>query len=325
MPQPKRQHPKEKSGLHPRSRHRERYDFEKLIAACPELAPFVKPNDYNDLSVDFFNPEAVRMLNKAILKYFYGVDSWDIPKNYLCPPIPGRAEYIHHVADLLAGTSPRSVLPKGAGIRCLDIGMGASAIYPILGYKEYGWSFVGSDIDPVALASADRIIASNPTLTDHIELRLQENPADIFKGVILPGERFDLTICNPPFHASQAEAESGTLRKLRNLKQKEVTRPVLNFGGQASELWCEGGEERFVADMIRQSREFATSCSWFTTLISKESHLKNAYTSLQRARAMDVRTINMGQGNKVSRILAWTFLGQQEQSAWRDSRFSSVR
>jgi 23S rRNA (adenine1618-N6)-methyltransferase len=307
MPHPKREHPKEKSGLHPRSKHRGRYDFASLMASCPALTPYVRPNDYDDLSIDFFNPDAVRMLNKALLKYYYGIEQWDIPKDYLCPPIPGRADYLHHAADLLAGTSPRAIIPKGAGIRCLDIGVGASAI-------------VGADIDPVALESARRIIEAHPILAGRIELRLQEHPNDIFEGIIRQGERFDLTICNPPFHASQEEAQSGTLRKLSNLKQKKITTPTLNFGGQASELWCEGGEEKFVADMIRQSRPFATSCFWFTTLISKQAHLTNAYKALQRVRALDVRTIEMGQGNKVSRILAWTFLDQEEQKAWRALR-----
>lgn len=320
MHHPKREHPTEKSSLHPRSKHRGRYDFAKLCADCPELAPFVRANEYDDLSVDFFNPEAVRILNKAILKHFYALDQGEIPKNYLCPPIPGRADYLHYAADLLASTSSGSTPPKGAKIRCLDVGVGASCIYPLLGQGEYGWSFVGTDIDPVALASARRIIELNPTLADSIELRLQQNPTDIFTGVIRVDERFDLTVCNPPFHASLAEAQSGTLRKLSNLKNKKITRPTLNFGGQASELWCEGGEEKFVADMIRQSRQFASSCFWFSTLVSKQAHLKNAYAALQRARALDIRTIEMGQGNKVSRILAWTFLGQEEQRAWLATR-----
>ncbi|MBU1822217.1 MAG: 23S rRNA (adenine(1618)-N(6))-methyltransferase RlmF [Bacteroidetes bacterium] len=320
MPQPKREHPQEKSNLHPRSKHRGRYDFAALTASCPALTPFVRKNDYGDLSIDFFDPEAVRVLNQAILKHFYGIDSWDIPANYLCPPIPGRADYLHYAADLLAGTSRGQIVPTGSAIRCLDIGVGASCIYPILGRVEYGWSFVGADIDPVALASARQIVEANAATLGNIELRLQENPKDIFAGIIRPGERFDLVVCNPPFHASAEEARASTLRKLSNLKHKKITKPTLNFGGQASELWCEGGEERFVADMIRQSRQFATSCFWFTTLISKESHLKNAYTALQRARAMDVRTIDMGQGNKVSRVLAWTYLGQQEQKAWIEAR-----
>ena len=175
----KKEHPKEKTELHSRNRHRERYDFKQLIESCPELAPFVLLNSYNDESIDFFDPEAVKMLNKALLKHYYCISHWDIPKNYLCPPIPGRADYIHHIADVL-GSSNKGKIPTGSQIKCLDIGVGANCIYPIIGNKEYGWSFVGSEIDTVAIESANRIIEGNPLLKGKIEIRLQRNPQDIF-------------------------------------------------------------------------------------------------------------------------------------------------
>lgn len=310
---------KEKSGLHPRNRHRERYDFKLLIASCPELGQFVKLNDYKDESIDFFNPEAVKMLNKALLKHYYGIEHWDIPENYLCPPIPGRADYIHHIADLLYRNNPeflKGKIPAGTKIKCLDIGVGANCVYPIIGNKEYGWSFIGSDIDKVSIESANKIIEMNPSLKGNIELRLQHNPNDIFYGIIQKDELFDLSICNPPFHSSLAEAQSGNLRKLRNLKQKKITIPVLNFGGQTNELWCEGGEEKFIGDMIYQSKQFSTSCFWFSTLISKETNLKNAYKDLKTVEAAEIKTIPMSQGNKISRIVAWTFLTREQQNKW---------
>ena len=125
-----------------------------------------------------------------------------------------------------------------------------------------------------------------------------------------------MSLCNPPFHASAAEAKSGTLRKLKNLSGRNVHKPVLNFGGQNNELWCEGGELRFVQDMIRQSKQFSASCFWFSTLISKESNLKNIYRSLIEVGVAEVKTISMGQGNKISRIVAWTFLTKNEQQEW---------
>jgi len=76
----KRKHPTIKSKLHPRNKHRERYDFSSLIKSLPELAPFVKPNKYGDESIDFFDPDAVLMLNRALLKHYYHIDFWEIPK-----------------------------------------------------------------------------------------------------------------------------------------------------------------------------------------------------------------------------------------------------
>lgn len=318
--QKKREHPKLKPGLHPLNRHRERYDFKRLIGSCPELAQFVKVNLYNDESIDFFDPEAVMMLNKALLKHYYDIGYWTIPPGYLCPPIPGRADYIHHIAELL-GSCNRGKIPGGNLIKCLDIGVGANCVYPVIGNKEYGWSFIGADIDPVSIESAIKIVELNPTLTGKIEIRMQNNPNDIFSGIIRKDELIDLTICNPPFHASLAAAQSGSIRKLNNLNSKRVIKPVLNFGGQNNELWCEGGEEQFVNNMIHQSRQFATVCFWFSTLISKASNLINVYDVLHKSGAVEVKTIPMGQGNKISRVVAWTFLKPEQQKEWIKARW----
>lgn len=304
--QPKKERPNEKPGLHPRNRHRERYKFDELIRAFPALGPFVRLNEYQDESIDFSNPDAVIMLNKALLKHYYDIDRWDLPAGYLCPPVPGRADYIHYIADLLA-SSNGGVIPTGPAIKCLDIGVGANCIYPIIGSKEYGWSFIGSDIEPAAIKSAQKIVDDNASLKEKIELRLQTHANEIFRGIIRKDEHIDITICNPPFHASLQEAQAGTLRKLSNLSHKRITKPTLNFGGKNTELWCEGGEEKFVQRMIKESKQFSSSCFWFSTLISKSSNLKGVYTALNQAKAVDVKTIPMSQGNKISRIVAWTF------------------
>ncbi|WP_428662751.1 23S rRNA (adenine(1618)-N(6))-methyltransferase RlmF [Runella sp.] len=312
----------EKQGLHPRNPHRFRYDFKALIKSCPALAPFVSLNKYHDESIDFANPEAVKMLNKAILIHFYGIHYWDIPANYLRPPIPGRADYIHYIADLLSAGNDADI-PMGKAITGLDIGVGANCVYPIIGHQSYGWSFVGSDIDPKALQSAKRIITSNPALTPFVECRLQSSPSSIFKGIVQPNERFDFTMCNPPFHSSQEEASAGTQRKWQNLGRTNLAKKdTLNFGGQNAELWCEGGEKAFITRMIEQSAQLANRCFWFTTLVSKKTTLPFIYKSLKTVKAFDTQTIEMAQGQKVSRIVAWTFLGNHQQKVWRQERFS---
>jgi len=318
----KKVHPVEKTVLHPRNKHRERYDFKQLMITCPELAKYVKLNEYGDESIDFANPKAVKWLNKALLKQYYSVGYWDIPSGYLCPPIPGRADYLHHIADLL-GSSNGGKIPVGSKIKCMDIGVGASCVFPIIGNKEYGWTFVGSDIDAAALESARKICNNNPKLANQITLSLQENPNDIFHGIMLRNEPIDVTICNPPFHASMEEAQKATLSKMSSLNHKKITTPVMNFGGQSNELWCEGGEERFVRTMIRQSKQFGSNCFWFTTQISKKSLLKSVYEALQNVSAAEVKTIEMSQGTKNSRIVAWTFLKEDQQNGWRNTRWNA--
>ena len=315
--------PAEKTVLHPRNRLRDRYDFKQLVTVCPEFSKYVKVNSFGNESIDFANPKAVKWLNKALLKHYYSIEYWDIPSGYLCPPISGRADYIHHIADLL-GKSNNGKIPTGHKIKCMDIGIGASCVYPIIGNKEYGWSFIGSDIDRAALESDRKIIHYNAFLKRNVELRFQENPNDIFHGIMLRNEPIDLTICNPPFHTSSEEAQKGTLRKLSSLNARKVTTPTLNFGGQSNELWCDGGEERFVRNMIRQSKQFATNCFWFSTIISKQSHLEGICEALKDANAVEIQTIPMAQGTKTSRIVAWTFLNQMQQKKWMETRWNVI-
>ena len=294
----------EKIVLHPRNRHRGQYDFKQLISFTPELAEFVFVNEHKIESIDFANPEAVKTLNKAILRLDYDIKLWDIPEGYLCPPIPGRADYIHYLADLLAEDNG-GIVPKGKIIKILDVGIGANCIYPIVGQKEYGWKFVGSDIDHLALNYAQLIIKSNQHLTKAVELRLQNSAEHIFKYVVEPSDQFAATICNPPFHASQEEADEAARTKLSNLGLGAAGKPVLNFGGQNAELWCKGGELAFIQQMIRESVEIPTRSKWFTTLVSKKEHLKSIYYELEKAKVIEVRTIDMAQGQKQSRIVAW--------------------
>jgi len=297
----------EKDGLHPRNRHRVRYDFARLVRASPELGKFVGPNPHGDVSIDFANPAAVTALNRALLKSDYGIAHWDIPPGYLCPPIPGRADYLHHVADLLAEGNLTGI-PRGDTVVVLDIGVGSNCVYPIIGAHEYGWRFVGTDIDAVALASARKIVATNRSLAGRVELRLQRSPFEIFKGVVHPGERFAVAICNPPFHASAAEAAAGTQRKLRNLAGGRARPVVRNFGGQSHELWCTGGELAFVRRLIAQSAALPPeTCGWFTAIVSKRENLSPLEKTLRVTGAREVRTIALAPGQKKSRILAWRF------------------
>jgi 23S rRNA (adenine1618-N6)-methyltransferase len=286
-----------KNGLHPKNKHKNGYDFGELTKSSPALKPFVSKNKYGNDSIDFGNPLAVKALNQALLKYHYDVNYWDIPKNYLCPPIPGRADYIHHIAELLPNK-------PGTQIRMLDIGTGANCVYPLIAHREYGWNVVGTEVDKTALENAEKIIRENH-LENAITLREQKEKEKIFSGVVLPDEFFDLSICNPPFHSSAEEARAGSDRKIRNLGLKKKT---LNFGGQSTELWCEGGEEKFILTMIKESVVYQKQCRWFSTLVSKSATMPVLYEELKKMKVLEVRTLDMAQGQKLSRVLAWRFI-----------------
>jgi 23S rRNA (adenine1618-N6)-methyltransferase len=307
--------PPTKPGLHPRNRHAAGYDFPRLQRVSPELGPFLLRAKHGGLSIDFADPEAVKALNRALLAEAYGIQGWDIPPGYLCPPIPGRADYVHHLADLLAGDR-EGPIPQGLAIRVLDVGVGANAIYPLIGQREFGWSFVGSETDGTALASAAHILAANPGLEEVIQLRPQADRKAIFKGVVQAGERFDLTLCKPPFHGSMREVREATQAKWRKLG-RENPHPLRNFGGQGAELWCEGGEVGFIRRMIAESLDLHDRIRWFSTLVSSSASLPAVHRALRQAEARDIRTMAMAQGQKQSRFVAWTFLNPEERREFR--------
>ena len=306
----------EKTNLHPRNLHRSGYDFDKLINANNDLKQYVFTNEFKTQTIDFSNPEAVLSLNKTILMLDYGIKNWNLPQNYLCPPIPGRVDYIHYLADLLA-TKNNNIIPEGENIIGLDIGIGSNCIYPILGNSVYEWSFVGTDIDENAIQNCKKIIEQNPKLIDAISLQLQVESRFIFKNIILPEDKFAFTICNPPFHNSPAEATKSSIRKVNNLENTRTKSPVLNFGGQNAELWCDGGEIGFVTQMIYESAKYPLQVFWFTTLVSKKENLPNIYKTLAKVQAVEIKTIDMSQGQKNSRIVAWTFLSDRQQNDWK--------
>jgi 23S rRNA (adenine1618-N6)-methyltransferase len=297
----------QKPGLHPRNRHHDRYDLPALCKDTPALAAFIVSNPAGEQTINFADPDAVKTLNQALLAHFYQVKAWNIPEGFLCPPVPGRADYMHHLADLL--TEANGSLPQNASV--LDIGTGANLIYPLIGSHEYGWRFTGTEVSAEALTAAQAIIDANPGMSRQIRLRRQKDEQAILAGMIHKNEFFEAMVCNPPFHDSAESAREGNERKRRNLGQK--TNDTLNFGGQNQELWCEGGEVAFIRKMIAESREYGRQVMWFTSLVSRGDNLPMLYSALTEAGAVKVVKKEMAQGQKQSRFIAWTFLDEDKR------------
>ena len=281
--------------MHPRNRYRTKHDFPALVAQEPRLTDHLLTKPTGEPTLDFGNRRALLLLNRTLLRRDYGLRHWDLPEGHLIPPIPGRLDYIHTLADLIGSAEPS---------RILDIGTGASLIYPILGALEYGWQFVGTDISQRAVKVAGAIAGMNPQLKKRITVRLQRDPQMIFGGVITERDLFAATMCNPPFYESREAAIAAARKKWDKLGRDDAG---LNFGGSDSELWTPGGEWQFLLRMIRESPAYAAQVGWFTTLVSKGGYLKSARDHLERLRAAEVKVLPMHQGNKKSRILAWRF------------------
>lgn len=280
--------------MHPKNPFREDYDFDRLISYHPELSEFVFLNNYGNKTIVFGNRQAVKALNTALLKMHYGLEYWDIPENNLCPPNPGRLDYLLYIADLI---------PK-KDIRLLDIGTGANLIYPILGQLHFNWECTGSEVDLDSLKNAQELIDKNKILSK-IELRHQPYTHSILKHIVHPNDAFDVVVCNPPFFKNRLEALRKNQRKIKNLGLSK--NEGLNFGGLSNELWYKGGETAFIKKMAAESVFFKDQVYWFTSIISQKENLREIKRAINKTLPATVRIIQMGQGNKKSRFIAWTF------------------
>ena len=301
--------------MHPNNPHQGKYELQALIQIEPNLKPFVFINKFNKETIDFHDASAVKMLNKALLKKYYNIRYWDIPKGYLSPPVPGRADYIHCLSDFI---TEKDKVITGAKIKILDIGVGANCIYPLIGHGTFGWSFVGSDIDPVALDNAKNIIHNNG-LTEVISLRQQKDQDHILTNIIKDNEYFDALLCNPPFNESASAATKSRLRKIKNLNQP--TNAQYNFGGQRNELYYEGGEINFISKLIKESRSYSTSVYWYSTLISKGTNVGKIKSLLNEFSVQTYKINESTLGNKKSRIAFWTYLDPKQQKIWKSTKW----
>jgi len=281
--------------MHPKNKHKYNYNLDELCAAYPQLTEFVFTNKYQTKTIDFANAKAVKTLNTALLKNHYKINHWKFSDNNLCPPIPSRVDYIHYLAELITKNKKQ--------ITVLDIGTGATCIYPLLGNAIYNWNFIGTDIDKNSITNATQIIAQN-NLDNQISFRLQTDKNNILKGIVKSNDSFTISMCNPPFYKSEEEALKVTNRKLKNLNLETNER---NFSGNANELWHKGGEKAFLHNYLYESSLYKEQFDWFTSLVSKKDLIKDIKKSLKKLRALEIKVINMEQGNKISRIIAWRF------------------
>jgi 23S rRNA A1618 N6-methylase RlmF len=253
--------------------------------------------------VDWSDARSLLAVTQVLLRHDFHLE-FDMPLNHLCPPVPQRLNYIHWVADLLGIMTKEDA--RNAQVRGIDVGTGASAIFPLLGYATYGWRFLGTEIDPESVASAQANIDRNK-LGEKITVRHVASSENIFTDVILPSDgTFDFTLCNPPFFSSLSQTG---------------LHPSRSASATPGELVCEGGEEAFVERMIRQSKRLERRVRWFTTMLGRKSSLKTLLALLRSPEisALVVDQTEFLQGQQARYGLAWSF-GREE----RDKREATI-
>ena len=147
--------------MHPRNPYRDKPpDFAALARRHPCFARHVHGAQ---AQLDWGDPAALVELSRALLLEDFGVH-WDIPPDRLCPTIPSRLNYLLWIEDLLAlrAATPAAGAEAAAAVVGVDIGTGASCVYPLLGAARHAdWRFVATEIDPASVEVARANVSRN--------------------------------------------------------------------------------------------------------------------------------------------------------------------
>ncbi|XP_004706928.1 RNA N6-adenosine-methyltransferase METTL16 [Echinops telfairi] len=283
--------------MHARNRYKDKPpDFAYLASKYPDFKQHVQINLNGRVSLNFKDPEAVRALTCTLLREDFGL-SIDIPLERLIPTVPLRLNYIHWVEDLIGHQdSDKSALRRG-----IDIGTGASCIYPLLGATLNGWYFLATEVDDMCFNYAKKNVEQN-------------NLSDLIKVVKVPQKTllmdalkeeceiiYDFCMCNPPFFANQLEAKGVNSRNARRPPPSSV-----NTGG-ITEIMAEGGELEFIKRIIHDSLQLKKRLRWYSCMLGKKCSLAPLKEELRIQGVPKVTYTEFCQGRTMRWALAWSF------------------
>ncbi|KAH9966325.1 hypothetical protein BGW80DRAFT_1230306 [Lactifluus volemus] len=283
--------------MHQRNAYKSPPDFESLSRIYPPLRPHIIRVSVNERpTIDFHDPTAQRRLTQALLFRDFNIQL-EIPNDRLCPPVPNRLNYILWLQDIISHTtSPES----STSIRGIDIGTGASAIYPLIACRlSPNWHFVATDIDSVSLLSAQSNIDSNG-LSERITLIRADPTGPIMIPLIQDAAAsFDFCMCNPPFYASKEQLTYSSATKALS--------PNAICTGAEVEMITPGGEEAFVSRMVSESITLGERCRWYTSMLGKQSSVTALVTLLHDHSITNYALTELVQGQTRRWAIAWSF------------------
>jgi 23S rRNA (adenine1618-N6)-methyltransferase len=321
--------------MHPRNRYRDHpLNITELAKSYPPLQSFLHPTkeDPNILIFDAKQKGSIYELVKAQFRIDFGIENWcGVPEGYLIPSVTRSLNYLHFMEDLVQEVHDKSLLlgfrakhvredgdpvkrqrdiddiegekessqpdrEISTTVEGIDIGVGASCVFPILGCAlNANWKFVGIDVDKTALEWA-RENASVSGFSDRINI--VEAPAGSAPKLVeclqrngLSQKKYGFVMCNPPFFDSPPDI----------LEERQ-------FGGTTLERSCPGGEVAFVSGLIDESVQLKQTIIWFTTMLGIKESLTSILSRLHHeASAETIRTYRLEQGHKFRWVVAWSF------------------
>ena len=186
-----------------------------------------------------------------------------MPNDRLCPPVPVRYNYVRWIQDLLDTTSDSYTdrYDPSRNVIGLDIGVGASCIYPLLACASSPkWRMAGSDIDQHSLDYARKNVEANQ-LSNRIRLALSTTDSPLIPLAALKLRGLDFVMCNPPFFPTKVAKLAGSASK--------VAAPSAVCTGAEVEMVCPGGDVGFVTRIIDESLVLRYQIEWYTSKIGR--------------------------------------------------------
>ncbi|XP_067866637.1 RNA N6-adenosine-methyltransferase mettl16 [Heterodontus francisci] len=282
--------------MHPRNRYKDQPpDFTYLASKYTEFQQHIHTSLTGKVSLNFKDPEAVRALTCTLLKEDFGL-TIDIPLERLIPTVPLRLNYIHWVEDLIGSGPDKTKLIRG-----IDIGTGASCIYPLLGATMNGWFFLATEVDDMCFNYAKKNVEQNH-LSDLIKVVKVPQKTLLMDALKEESEIvYDFCMCNPPFFANQLEA--------KGVNSRNPSRPPpssVNTGG-ITEIMAEGGELEFVKRIIHDSLQLKKRLRWYSCMLGKKCSLAPLKEELRQQEVPKVTHTEFCQGRTMRWALAWSF------------------
>lgn len=294
--------------MHERSVFRTPPDFTVLAEKYFDFSQHVTYNTLGKAKLDFKDADSQRALSKTLLKHFFDLDV-RLPPGRLVPAVPQRLNYLLWVQDLV-----EKVLNRKDNVVALDVGTGASCVLALLGHRQCGWDFVGTETDPSAAAPATENVSRN-NLEEHVKVLEVGSLVEAVEKS--ESHKFDVCVCNPPFFTSAEEADAKT-----KAKEQGRASPPSDMGGvEAEKVWANSGEVGFFKDvLLRDSLVLRDKIGLYTCMLGKNVSVKEVLSALHN-KVKSCRVAEFHQGKTTRYAVAWTFLNVNLQKL----PFSKVR
>nr|CAG4643884.1 EOG090X04JL [Lepidurus arcticus] len=293
--------------MHPRNPYKIPPDFRRLALDYPEFRKHAKQSLAGKIILDYKDPDALRALTTCLLQRDFNL-LLDLPPNRLVPTLPLRLNYILWIEDLLS--------PKTESINGIDIGTGASCVYPLLAGRKHGWKMLAIEKDDLNCEYAKKNVEAN-NLGNLIQVSKSEGEP-ILVGRLDPQTVYDFSMCNPPFFANEKDAISENKSRKSNRHEPHST-PT----GSLPETVVEGGEVAFVKTLIEESVQLKDQIRIFTTMLGHKSSVNPVKQALGNTQVASISSTEFCQGNTMRWGIAWTF---QPDTQFSDtSHFKKVK